>query len=52
MLDNMGLNVLGLCAERGGQQYHHMLDGDGYISAFSFAGDNQVHFRSRYVRTR
>ncbi|EIE20486.1 carotenoid oxygenase [Coccomyxa subellipsoidea C-169] len=38
--------------ERGGQQYHHMLDGDGYISAFSFAGDNQVHFRSRYVRTR
>ncbi|BDA50633.1 Apocarotenoid-15,15'-oxygenase [Coccomyxa sp. Obi] len=38
--------------ERGGQQYHHMLDGDGYVSRFCFAGDNQVHFRSRYVRTR
>jgi carotenoid cleavage dioxygenase-like enzyme len=29
-----------------------MLDGDGYLSAFSFAGGNRVHFRSRYVRTR
>lgn len=39
-------------AERGGQRYHHMLDGDGYVCRFSFAGGNNVHFLSRYVQTR
>ena len=29
-----------------------MLDGDGYVCRFSFAGDNKVHFLSRYVQTR
>ncbi|KAK9823367.1 hypothetical protein WJX72_002263 [[Myrmecia] bisecta] len=38
--------------ERGKQKYHHMLDGDGYVCAFSFNFDGRVHFKSRYVRTR
>ena len=29
-----------------------MLDGDGYVCRFSFAGGNNVHFLSRYVQTR
>ncbi len=29
-----------------------MLDGDGYVCRFSFAGGNKVHFLSRYVQTR
>ena len=29
-----------------------MLDGDGYVCRFSFAGGNDVHFLSRYVQTR
>lgn len=29
-----------------------MLDGDGYVCRFSFAGNNKVHFLSRYVQTR
>lgn len=28
------------------------LDGDGYVTAFSFLPGGRVHFRSRYVRTR
>ena len=39
-------------AERGDKRYKHMLDGDGYVSSFSFGEGNRVHFRSRYVRTR
>ncbi len=49
------LHVMYFCflyAERGGQRYHHMLDGDGYVCRFSFAGGNNVHFLSRYVQTR
>ncbi|KAL3146000.1 hypothetical protein ABBQ38_015360 [Trebouxia sp. C0009 RCD-2024] len=37
--------------ERGGQKYEHMLDGDGYVCAFSFSGDGRMHFRSSYVKT-
>lgn len=40
-----------LLAERAGQPYAHMLDGDGYVAQFSFGADG-VHFRSRYVQTR
>ena len=29
-----------------------MLDGDGYVCRFSFAGGKNVHFLSRYVQTR
>jgi hypothetical protein len=38
--------------QRGDQKYAHMLDGDGYVSRFTFTEDGEVHFRSRYVRTR
>lgn len=32
------------------QRVHHPFDGDGMVSAFSFA-DGQAHFRNRFVRT-
>lgn len=38
--------------ERGEQKYEHMLDGDGYVCAFSFNEAGRMHFRSAYVRTR
>ncbi|KAK9837122.1 hypothetical protein WJX81_004609 [Elliptochloris bilobata] len=38
--------------ERGEHAYAHPLDGDGYVTAFSFNADGRVHFRSRFVRTR
>lgn len=38
--------------ERGEQKYEHMLDGDGYVCAFSFNEEGRMHFRSAYVRTR
>ncbi|WP_448562937.1 carotenoid oxygenase family protein [Trichothermofontia sp.] len=36
--------------EVNGQPLHHPFDGDGMVSAISFAGD-RVHYRNRYVRT-
>ena len=38
--------------ERGDHKYEHMLDGDGYVCAFSFSDDGRMHFRSAYVKTR
>ena len=38
--------------ERGGQEYHHKLDGDGYVCSFSFNEEGKAHFRSAYVQTR
>ena len=38
--------------ERGDQKYEHMLDGDGYVCAFSFSDDGRMHFRSSYVKTK
>ncbi len=38
--------------ERGDQKYAHVLDGDGYVTSFSFSQEGKVHFRSAYVRTR
>ncbi|DBB11283.1 TPA: hypothetical protein ACH3X3_006718 [Trebouxia sp. C0006] len=37
--------------ERGDQKYAHVLDGDGYVTSFSFSQEGKVHFRSAYVRT-
>jgi len=38
--------------ERGEQKYAHVLDGDGYVTSFSFNQEGAVLFRSAYVRTR
>ena len=38
--------------ERGNEAYAHILDGDGYVSAWTFHEDGFVHFQSKYVRTR
>lgn len=37
--------------ERGGVEYNHMLDGDGYTLRFEFTRDGAALFRSRFVRT-
>ena len=37
--------------ERGGVEYNHMLDGDGYSLRFEFSNDGAAMFRSRFVRT-
>ena len=37
--------------ERGNEAYAHILDGDGYVSAWTFHEDGEVHFQSKYVRT-
>ena len=37
--------------ERGGVEYKHMLDGDGYSLRFQFTKDGGALFRSRFVRT-
>lgn len=37
--------------ERGGRRYAHMLDGDGYVTAFTFKPDGTVFFKARFVRT-
>ncbi|KAL0018897.1 hypothetical protein WJX77_004984 [Trebouxia sp. C0004] len=38
--------------ERGEQKYAHVLDGDGYVTSFSFNQEGNIHFQSAYVRTR
>jgi hypothetical protein len=35
---------------KGGQNYGHYLDGDGYITRISFA-NGKAHFMSKFVRT-
>ncbi|KAL7540784.1 hypothetical protein ACHAWF_006787, partial [Thalassiosira exigua] len=36
--------------QRGGKQYEHLFDGDGFVSAFHF-GDNGVQYTSNFVET-
>jgi all-trans-8'-apo-beta-carotenal 15,15'-oxygenase len=37
--------------ERGGKDYGHYLDGDGYIAKLVFLPDGQVRFQSKFVST-
>ena len=37
--------------QRGGLRYRHWLDGDGMVTALSFAGDGRVHCANRFVRS-
>lgn len=37
--------------ERGGKDYGHYLDGDGYVIRISFNSTNKVEFLSRFVQT-
>lgn len=38
--------------DRGGQKYASLLDGDGYISRFTFLEDQRCHYTGKFVRTR
>ncbi len=38
--------------DRGGQKYASLLDGDGYISRFTFLGDQKCHYAGKFVRTK
>ena len=38
--------------ERGGREYNHMLDGDGYVLRFEFSDAKTARFASRFVRTK
>ena len=38
--------------ERGGQKYASLLDGDGYISRFTFLENQTCHYAGRFIRTR
>ena len=37
--------------ERGGREYNHMLDGDGYVLRFEFVDARTARFASKFVRT-
>ncbi|KAL7541656.1 hypothetical protein ACHAWF_006992 [Thalassiosira exigua] len=37
--------------ERNGKKFSHVLDGDGFVAAFSFESDGSVRYTSRFVET-